>query len=106
MQQRKSGVYADKLPVASPRHRRLNRRGSNLRHNRGFAAPKHSKPTRRRQHRRGCFRRPNLALVALARGDKALLANSENSVCGDAGPMQIPRWHAIAALVTAKSVRD
>ena len=63
---------ADKLPLADPRHRRLDGRGSNLRRLSGvrrLAAPKHRQPARRRQHRRCCFRRPNIALVALARGE-------------------------------------
>ena len=87
MQQRKSGVSdsADKLPVASPRHRRLDGRGSKLRRIRRHAAPKHSEPTGCRQHRRRCFRRPNLALVALAHGE-ACLADGENAFRGDAGP--------------------
>jgi len=75
MQQRKSGVSdsADKLPLANPRHRWLGRRGSNLRHIssiRRLAPPKHSEPTSCRQHRRRCFRLPNIAPTAIARGEE------------------------------------
>jgi len=92
MQQRKSGVSdsADKLPLANPRHRWLGRRGSNLRHIssiRRLAPPKHSEPTSCRQHRRRCFRLPNIAPTAIARGEeccwrtaKMLFARSQSAV--------------------------
>ena len=56
-----------------------------LRRIRRLAAPKHREPASCRQHRRRCFRRPNLALTALARGE-GCLAHSENAFPSDAGP--------------------
>ena len=46
---------------------------ANLRHISGIrrlAAPKHRQPASRRQHRRRCFRRPNLAPAVFARGER------------------------------------
>ena len=89
MQQRKSGVSdsADKLPLANPRFWRLDGRGCEFRHIGGIhrlAAPKHREPARCGKHRRCCFRHPNLALAALARG--GLLAHRENAFPSDVGP--------------------